>query len=107
MRKTTPSELIFIWHDGHGLLLGNRRNQRKAPVSRLGKNLGQDIDDNNKTSTIRTRMPLYWTAFLLGIAAAAPVVAEAVLQIYASYVTKGDHLFRADAQTGWSNAPRV
>jgi hypothetical protein len=26
---------------------------------------------------------------------------------YASYVTKRDHLFRSDAQTGWRNAPNL
>jgi hypothetical protein len=34
----------------------------------------------------------------------APVAAEAALRLYASYVTKRDHLFRFDAQTGWRNA---
>src|SRR5262249_7267002 len=51
------------------------------------------------------RMPLQWTALLLGVLAVAPLAAEATLQLYTSYVTKRDHLFRSDAQTGWSNAP--
>jgi hypothetical protein len=37
------------------------------------------------------RMPLHWTALLLGVSAAVPVVAEAALRLYASYVTKRDH----------------
>ncbi len=53
------------------------------------------------------RMPVYWTALLLGILAVAPVAAEAALRLYSSYVTKRDHLFRSDAQTGWSNAPNL
>jgi hypothetical protein len=53
------------------------------------------------------RMPLHWTALLLGAVAVAPVAAEAALRLYASYVTKRDHLFRSDAQTGWSNAPNL
>ena len=53
------------------------------------------------------RMPLHWTALLLGVLAVAPVAAEAALRLYASYVTKRDHLFRSDAQTGWSNAPNL
>jgi len=53
------------------------------------------------------RMPLHWTVLLLGILAVAPVAAEAALRLYASYVTKRGHLFRSDAQTGWSNAPNL
>ena len=53
------------------------------------------------------RMPLHWTALLLGVLAVAPVAAEAALRLYVSYVTKRDHLFRSDAQTGWSNAPNL
>jgi hypothetical protein len=53
------------------------------------------------------RMPLHWTALLLGILAVAPVAAEVALRLYASYVTKRDHLFRSDARTGWSNAPNL
>jgi hypothetical protein len=53
------------------------------------------------------RMPLFWTALLLGVLAVAPVAAEAALRLYASYVTKRDHLFRSDTQTGWSNAPNL
>jgi hypothetical protein len=49
------------------------------------------------------RMPLHWTALLLGVLALAPVAAEAALRLYASYVTKRDRLFRSDTQTGWSN----
>jgi hypothetical protein len=37
----------------------------------------------------------------------APVAAEAALRLYASYVTKRDHLFRSDVQTGWRNAPNL
>jgi hypothetical protein len=48
-----------------------------------------------------------WTAVLLGGLAAALLAAEAALRVYASYVTKRDHLFRPDAQTGWSNAPNL
>src|SRR5215471_14781718 len=51
------------------------------------------------------RMPLQWTALLLGVLAVATLAAEATLRLYASYVTKRDHMFRSDAQTGWSNAP--
>jgi hypothetical protein len=51
------------------------------------------------------RIPLRWTALLLGVLAVAPVAAEAALRVYASYVTKRDRLFRSDAQTGWSNVP--
>lgn len=46
-------------------------------------------------------------ALLFGILAAAPFAAEAALRLYVSYVTKRDHLFRSDAQTGWSNAPNL
>jgi hypothetical protein len=53
------------------------------------------------------RMPLHWTALLLGVLAVAPVAAEAALRLYASYVTKRDRLFRSDAQTGWSNEPNL
>jgi hypothetical protein len=53
------------------------------------------------------RVPLLWTALLLGVLAVAPVAAEAALLLYASYVTKRDQLFRSDAQTGWSNAPNL
>src|SRR6516225_6630996 len=53
------------------------------------------------------RVPLRWIVLLLGVLAVAPVAAEAALRLYASYVTKRDHLFRSDAQTGWSNAPNL
>jgi hypothetical protein len=53
------------------------------------------------------RMPLHWIALLLGALAVAPFAAEAALRLYVSYVTKRDHLFRSDAQTGWSNAPNL
>jgi hypothetical protein len=53
------------------------------------------------------RMPLYWTVLLLGVLAVAPFAADAALRLYVSYVTKRDHLFRSDAQTGWSNAPNL
>jgi hypothetical protein len=53
------------------------------------------------------RMPLHRTALLLGVLAMAPVAAEAALRLYASYVTKRDHLFRSDTQTGWSNASNL
>jgi len=53
------------------------------------------------------RMPLRWTALLLGVLAVAPVTAEAILRLYASYVAKPAQLFRSDAQTGWSNAPNL
>jgi hypothetical protein len=52
-------------------------------------------------------MPLHWTALLLAILVVTPVAAEAALRLYASYVTKRDHLFRSDAQTGWSSAPNL
>jgi hypothetical protein len=52
------------------------------------------------------RMPLHWAA-LVGVLAIAPVAAEAALRLYASYVTKRDHLFRTDAQAGWSNASNL
>lgn len=53
------------------------------------------------------RMPVHWTALILGALAVALVAAEAALRIYSSYVTKHDHLFRSDAQTGWSNVPHL
>ena len=53
------------------------------------------------------RMPLHWRALLLGVLVVTLVAAEAVLRLYTSYVTKRDHLFRSDAQTGWSNAPNL
>jgi hypothetical protein len=53
------------------------------------------------------RMPVHWTALLLGVLAVAPLAAEAALRLYASYVTKRDQLFRSDVQTGWSNAPNL
>jgi hypothetical protein len=55
----------------------------------------------------KMRMPLHWTALLLGVLAVAAVAAEAALRLYASYVTKRDRFFRSDAQTGWSNVPNV
>src|SRR5215469_10279087 len=53
------------------------------------------------------RMPLHWTALLVGVLAVAAVAAEVSLRLYASYVTKRVHLFRSDAQTGWSNASNL
>jgi hypothetical protein len=53
------------------------------------------------------RMPLHWSALLLGILVLAPLAAEAALRLYVTYVTKRDRLFRSDAQTGWSNAPNL
>src|SRR5215510_10277854 len=53
------------------------------------------------------RMPLHWTALLVGVLAVAAVAAEVSLRLYASYVTKRDHLLRSDAQTGWSNTPNL
>jgi hypothetical protein len=32
---------------------------------------------------------------------------EAALRLYVTCVTKRDHLFRSDVQTGWSNAPNL
>lgn len=51
------------------------------------------------------RIPLHWTALLLCFVVVAPLAVEAVLQLRVTYVTKRDHLFRSDVQTGWSNAP--
>src|SRR5262245_22883934 len=53
------------------------------------------------------RMPLHWTALLLGALLVALLAAEAALRLHASHVTKRVHLFRSDAQTGWSNAPNL
>ena len=53
------------------------------------------------------RVPAHSTALLLGVLAVASLAAEAALRLYASYVTKRDHLFRSDAQTGWSNTPNL
>ena len=53
------------------------------------------------------RMPLHWIALLFGALAVAPFAAEAALRLYVSYVTKRVHIFRSDAQTGWSNAPNL
>jgi len=53
------------------------------------------------------RMPLHWTALLLGVLTVAPFAAEAALRLYVSYVTKREPLFRSDAQTGWRNAPNL
>ena len=50
------------------------------------------------------RMPLI--ALLLGALAVAPFAAEAALRLYVSY-TKRVHMFRSDAQTGWSNTPNL
>jgi hypothetical protein len=52
-------------------------------------------------------MALRWTALLLAVLVIAPVVAEASLRLYGRYYSKRDHIFRSDAQTGWSNAPNV
>ena len=52
------------------------------------------------------RMAVHWTV-LLGVLVVALVAAEAALRLYASHVAKRDHLFRSDAQTGWSNAPNL
>src|ERR1700746_3027710 len=51
------------------------------------------------------RRHLHWTA-LLAVLAVVPVT-EAALRLYARHVTKRDHLFRSDPQTGWSNAPNL
>src|ERR1700675_1030625 len=53
------------------------------------------------------RMPPHWIALLLGVLAVAPFAAEAGVRLYVSYVTKHVHMFRSDAQTGWSNAPNL
>ena len=53
------------------------------------------------------RIPLHWTALLLCFVVVAPLAVEAVLRLYVTYVTKRDHLFRSDVQTGWSNAPNL
>src|SRR5271156_4221592 len=53
------------------------------------------------------RMPLHWIALLLGALAVAPFAAEAALRLYVSDVTKRFHMFRSDAQTGWSNTPNL
>src|SRR5215467_11355863 len=53
------------------------------------------------------RMPLHWAALLIGILAVVAIAAEVSLRLYASYVIKRVHLFRSDAQTGWSNAPNL
>jgi hypothetical protein len=52
------------------------------------------------------RMPLNWIALLIGMLA-APVVVEAALRLYVSYVTRPARLFHSDPQTGWSNAPNL
>jgi hypothetical protein len=53
------------------------------------------------------RIPLHWTALLLCFVVVAPLAVEALLRLYVTYVTKRDHLFRSDVQTGWSNAPNL
>jgi hypothetical protein len=53
------------------------------------------------------KMPLHWTALLLGVLTVAPFAAEAALRLYVSYVAKREPLFRSDAQTGWRNAPNL
>lgn len=53
------------------------------------------------------KMRSHWTALLLTILVIAPVAAEASLRLYGRYVGKRDHIFRSDAQTGWSNAPNL
>jgi hypothetical protein len=63
------------------------------------ESIGRDIG--------KLRMLVHWSALLLGTLAVAPIAAETALRLYASYITKGDHLFRSDAQTGWSNAPNL
>jgi hypothetical protein len=60
----------------------------------------------NRVGHRRMKVPVHWIALLLGVLAVAPVAAEAALRLYAGY-TKRDHLFRSDAQTGWSNAPNL
>jgi hypothetical protein len=75
------------------------KDRRKAPA----------IDDWKKSRVghRQMRMPLHWTALLVGVLVVVPLAAEAALRLYASVVTKRDHLFRSDAQTGWSNAPNL
>src|SRR3981081_3585682 len=66
--------------------------------------------DDRKRSRVghrQMRMSLHWTALLLGVLAVAPLAAEAALRLYASYVTKRDHLYRSDAQMGWTNEPTL
>ncbi|HXL87177.1 MAG TPA: hypothetical protein VN927_08190, partial [Gemmatimonadaceae bacterium] len=96
------SDLVVVSADPGRTVIGSgpeMEDRRKAP----------DIDDRKKSRVghRQMRMPLHWTALLLGVLAVAPFAAEAALRLYASYVTKGDHLFRSDAQTGWSNAPNL
>jgi hypothetical protein len=75
------------------------KDRRNAPA----------IDDRKKSrvGNRQMRMPLHWAALLLGVLVVAPLAAEAALRLYVSYITKRDHLFRSDAQTGWSNAPNL
>jgi hypothetical protein len=47
------------------------------------------------------------TALLLCFVVVAPLAMETVLRINVTYVTKRDHLFRSDVQTGWSNGPNL
>jgi hypothetical protein len=96
------SDLFVVCADPGGTVIGSgseMEDRCKAPA----------IDDRKKSRVghRQMRMPLHWTALLLGIAAVAPVAAEGALRLYVKYVTKRDHLFRSDAQTGWSNAPNL
>jgi hypothetical protein len=52
------------------------------------------------------RIPLHWTAQFCFVVV-APLAVEAVLRLYVTYVTKRDHLFRSDVQTGWCNPPNL
>src|SRR6267154_270602 len=87
-----------------------RHDREALRVSRLTSTNGAPTIDDRKRSRVghrQMRMPLHWTAVLLGVLAVAPLAAEAALRLYASYVTKRDHLVRSDVQTGWSNAPNL
>jgi hypothetical protein len=67
------------------------------------------IDDTKKSRVghRQMRIPLHSTTLLLVVLVVAPLAAEAALRLYANYVSKRDHLFRSDAQTGWSNAANL
>jgi hypothetical protein len=52
------------------------------------------------------KISAYWIA-VLGALVVTPVAAEAVLRLYANYISKRERLFRSDVQTGWSNAPNL
>jgi hypothetical protein len=75
---------------------------RIGVMKALNRQVERVFNAVSKRSSVVHR--LHWTALFFALAV-APFAAEASLRRYVSYVTKRVHMFRSDAQTGWSNTP--